>query len=254
MDTITATGIVLSSSQVQEADRRLVLLTKERGKITVFARGASRPRSPLLGITRPFLTGEFTLYPGRDAYSLHSAQIREYFDSLSQDYDRMTVGLYFLELAGTFSAEEAESASLLNLLYLTLKALERGIVPPALVRMIYEYRLFVEAGEYPQVFACAVGGEPLKEGWFSLSRREAVCSEHAAGAQGLIRLDEAAMYTLQYILSAPLPKLYRFLVTEEVYRVLLELLDEWKRRFLNRTLRTEAFLPELHYEPNLPTS
>ena len=42
------TGIVLSVYPVGENDRRLTILTKERGKIQVFARGSRRPKTPFV--------------------------------------------------------------------------------------------------------------------------------------------------------------------------------------------------------------
>ena len=49
------TGIILSVYPVGENDRRLTILTKERGKLQVFARGSRRPKHPLFGVTQPLI-------------------------------------------------------------------------------------------------------------------------------------------------------------------------------------------------------
>ena len=86
---IQVTGIILYATLVKEYDKRLVILTRERGKITVFANGARKAVSQLLAASQSFVVGTFTVFPGRDSYTLVKAEGREYFSGLPLDMEKL---------------------------------------------------------------------------------------------------------------------------------------------------------------------
>lgn len=214
------TGMVLSAMPIGDYDKRLVILTKERGRISAFAKGARRANSSLLACSQPFSFGNFMLYQGRSSYTVNSAEIQNYFEELRKDLVKVTYGMYFCELAAFLTYENIEATGILKLLYQSLRALEHKRIPDELIRCIFEIKALDMNGETPHVFACVkCGKKPEKKEeyirGFSSKMGGLVCEECEGMAQDLLRLSAAAVYTLQYIVSSSVEKLYTFLLKEE---------------------------------------
>ena len=62
-------------------------------------------------------------------------------------------GFYFLEFADYYGREGVDGSSMVNLLFVALKSLGNPKISNELVRYVYELKLMVLHGEYPQVFA-----------------------------------------------------------------------------------------------------
>jgi DNA repair protein RecO (recombination protein O) len=199
MEQIVVTGMILQTTPIGESDRRVVILTKDRGKISAFARGARKPHSQLIAATNPFSFGEFSVYAGRSSYTLVSANISNYFSELRSDMQGAYYGFYFLEVANYFGYENSDAKEMLRLLYQTLRALNNTNIPNELVRDVYELRTITLEGEGPQEFAS--------------------------------NLSQSAAYAMNYIMTATIEKLYSFMVTKEV---LAEITYEVNKYFKKR--------------------
>ncbi len=235
---ITLTGMVLVAAPVGEYDKRLVILTKERGKITAFAKGARRPNSQYVAGSRPFSFGEFTMYQGREAYTLTGMNIANYFEDMAMDLDKVYYGMYFLELADYFSRENIEAKDMLNLLYASFVAMGKGVIPIKLIRLIYELKIFAINGEYPDVFKCEECGSSEELAYFSLSKSGALCNECGMAVKDAIVIDTSTFYTLQYIISSAIGKLYTFTVSDKVLTELTMIISRWMTVHCDKQFKT----------------
>ena len=213
MDTITLTGVVLLAQPFGEYDKRLVLLTRERGKITVFANGARRPTSSLLAVSNTFVFASFTLVEGRSSYRLLSAEAVAYFTELAACQPGVYYGYYFLELASYYGQEGLEAAATVNLIYTSLRAIVKGKVPLPLLRRIFECRILGINGEF----------------YFP---------------DGITRADGEAGRAIGYCLSAPPTRLYTFTLSREAEKEFTEAVVRNLKRAIDRRFHSEMFLEE----------
>lgn len=220
MNLETVTGIVLSAMPIGEYDKRLVILTKEFGRISAFAKGARKPNSALLAPSQPFAFGVFTLYQGRSSYTVNSADIQNYFEELRTDLEKIAYGMYFCEVAAYLTYENVEAVGILKLLYQSLKALNKEKLPKEMVRSVFEIKALDFNGETPRVFECVkCQKKPAIESinfyaGFSSKSGGLVCSCCKQGIPDLLKISETTIYTLQYIISSKVEKLFTFLLKE----------------------------------------
>ena len=129
----------------------------------------------------------------------------------------------------------------LKLVYQTLRALNVASLSPKLVRVIYELKTLVYFGVYPNVFACTACGSRENLWCFDEKSNGVMCRDCQPGP-AKYPLDDAALYTMQYIVTAPVEKLYTFTVTEEVFGQVRKLIQYYINQYVEKELKTVAFL------------
>ena len=211
---IEVTGIILKQTPIGEYDRRICLLTKERGKLSAFVRGSRKPGSRLSSATNPFSFGVFKLYEGKSSYNVAEADIQNYFEGLRTDYIGAYYGMYFAEIADYYTRENNDDREMMKLFYQSLRALSVPSLPRELVRYIYEIKSIVVNGEFP--------GIPAEK-----------------------RLENSTEYAVQFIVESPVEKLFTFTVSDNVMRELSQLSDLYRKKIMDREFKSLEILKTL---------
>lgn len=234
----TVTGMILKTAPVGEYDRRVVILTRELGKISAFARGARKPGSSLVGTVNPFSFGQFVLYQGRNAYTISQVSVTNYFRELREDMEGAYYGMYFLEFAEYYTHEFNDETAMLKLLYQTLRALAKKSIDFVLVRYIFELKAISINGEAPQVFHCVTCGAKDRPVVFSALKGGIVCSECHKGVKDAQAVSESTLYTLRYIVSSNIQQLFTFRVSNEVLNELKEIIEYYASIYVGKEFKT----------------
>lgn len=240
---VTITGMVLTVMPISEYDKRITILTLDRGKITAFAKGARRVNSVLLAACNPFCFGEFELYEGRTSYNVVRANITNYFTEITTDLDATYYGAYFLEVAEYFTQENNDEKEILKLIYQSLRALCDHRFDKKLVRCIYELKMLVLNGIYPNLFSCQRCGGKERLSVFSVKRAGMLCESCVSEESGR-RVDASTLYTMQYIITTEVTKLFSFTVSDQVLEELMEVLRAYRNQYVAHTFKSERFLED----------
>lgn len=211
-DLVNVTGMVLKCEPVGEYDRRVTILTKERGKISCFAKGARKLNNRFMASTNPFCFGKFLLYEGRNSYSINEIEVLNYFEKLREDFEGALYGMYFLEVMDYYTRENNDETEFLKLLYQSVKALISSNFDNRLVKCIFEIKSIVINGEYP--------GIPQKSEGYS----------------------DSTEYTVNYIAESTVEKLYKFAVSDDVLLDLQYISKLFMDRFVDKSFKSLEML------------
>ncbi len=161
-------GLIVREVAYGEADKILTVLTKEKGKITVYAKGVRHFKNRYQATAQLMSYNEFVLYTRNDFYYLKEAYVIENFYTIRQDLDRFALAQYFLEVAGDVCVEGESQEEMLQLLLNSLYLLTKKEKPLPLIKGVFELRTMVENGWMPALDRCEECGKTAEKYYFDL--------------------------------------------------------------------------------------
>ena len=169
--TYKATGIILKSMPLGEADKLLTILTREMGLVRVVAPGARKQNSKLGGRSGLFVVNELLLAKGRSLDKITQAETLESYPGLSKNLGKLAASQYLAEVVLCHALSEQPQEELYDLLNEHLRRLaclpntsdsnsEASSVLAHLSQGVFH--LLALAGIAPQVQVCCVTQHSLK--------------------------------------------------------------------------------------------
>ena len=125
-----------------------------------------------------------------------------------------------------------------------LTTLEPEITRSQLKNLINDGHVTVN-GQAPQVFQCVICGDQERPAVFSPAKGGIVCSECSGDVIDGMILDNSTLYSMQYIESTPVVKLYTFTVAENVLAELEKVMDRLMEVYVDRRFKSLEILETL---------
>jgi DNA repair protein RecO (recombination protein O) len=197
MSSIKTDAVVLRAANYGECDRMLTLLSPTLGLVSVAAKGCRKATSRLLSATELFATGEYMLYEKAGRYTLTAFHPTAQFYPLRTDMDRLSHGVYWLNLCEAAAQPGEPSPRLFKMLLLSLAVLAFDALPLRALTGVFLMQFALLQGFAPRLDACArCGRAPVPPLRFDPEEGGVRC---AACMGGGVPLDES---TYAWLLEA----------------------------------------------------
>jgi DNA repair protein RecO (recombination protein O) len=167
-------GIVLRSYPFGEADKVVIVLSPNRGKLRTVAKGVRKTKSWFGGRLETLTHVDLVLYEGKNLDMITQVSIIEAFPALRTDLDRVVAAGTMIEVADFVAQEDEPALRLFLLLQRGLRALDGGRPHPDLVTA-YLLKAAEIVGVAPALTRCAGCGTSAGLTRFSFAAGGALC-------------------------------------------------------------------------------
>lgn len=192
-------GVVLRTYKLGEADRIVVILTRDNGKVRAVAKGVRKTRSKFGARLEPMSHVRLLMYRGRQLDIVNQAEAVESLAPLRSGLDRMSQGTAVLEAADQMALEREANPGLYKMVVGVLRTIAER--PSPLLVPAFYWKLLAAEGFRPELDTCVRCGEETVEFVsFDLDEGGVTCRSCRSGAA----ITPAALRLLRLVLGGRL--------------------------------------------------
>lgn len=252
MNNYVTDAINLKSYNLNDADKIILMYSKEKGLIKGVAKGIKKPKSKLGARMDLLVANTLQLLKGRSMDTILQAQTVNNFKKSREDIDKLMYSSYVSELVVNFG-EGSESASkeIYELLYKVLSRIARAEnKKDAMIAVIkFQLKLLLIIGLCVELDVCLCCREQIldDEMYFSSSMGGIICKECNETLGVPLKMHHKIRDFLLAMLQFDFDYIseYDTKATEKVCEVCFNLLDEYIKIHTNKKQKSVKVLKEL---------
>ncbi len=233
----TVKGIVLRETPIGDYDKIMTVLTREHGKISVYATGAKRLKSPLFAAAQLFSYAEYTISKGKSSYYMRAGDLIESFYRVREDLVGIALATYIADIAADVAIEDEPEEALMRLVLNSFHAIAMRQKPYEQIKGVFELRAASIAGFLPDLVACTGCGSAEGETrYFDVASGNFRCEECFSASSALAEAfarrqnENEGIYAENRLILVLSPSVFagmRYAIYSKVERMLsFELKDE----------------------------
>ncbi len=208
MAVIKTKGIIIKRINLGEADKIITIITQNRGKIRVVAKGVRKPRARLSGFLEMFHYNEYLLAEGRNLDIVTGANTLDTLHGISRGLKPIALAYYVAEIVDKLIEETQDPGNIFDLIYSTFKEISKGNIKLNVIKSFFEINILNILGFKPELYKCVECGQSIvSNGHFSFNLGGLLDDQHRLKDVAAISISNEEINILRRLLIVDISNL-----------------------------------------------
>ncbi|WP_297437591.1 DNA repair protein RecO [uncultured Clostridium sp.] len=222
MGLLKTSGIVIKALDYKEHDKLIWIYTEQYGKISAVAKGSKRNKSDLFSVTLPLSFGDYLLFKGKGMCRLSEGKLRNSFQGLLTNLEKLTYSTYLCELIDISTEDEEKNFELYKEFVTAIYLLDTDALDYELLTRAFELKLLKATGYGLNFDTCVSCEKKIQSStYINLSNFGGVC-DMCDKVNGLY-ISRPSFSALRFLNKATLDKVYRVNLNEDMKKELFKI-------------------------------
>ena len=245
----STSAIMLRRVEYGESDMIVTLFSLERGKMSVFAKGAKKSKKRFAGALELFNLLEVVVTQGKKKglFMLQEADIKKPYECIRTNIKKTAYASYFTELITDWCEEFEKQSDLFRLISDTFDLLNDETYSEEVLSILFQVKFLSLCGISPnllQCVSCQRGVDEIneKEIILDLERGGLICEKCKRSSFKRVYLSKGTIKRLQWIESRDMAKACRIRFTPMAVKEGLQFLESFVPYHLGKIPKSLKFI------------